>query len=425
MAGFHRVTHGTEDPVIFRVVARDPGRASLGTAPPPWAAMKIGITCYPTYGGSGAVATELGLDLARRGHEVHFITYDSPFRLHGYTERIYFHQVETRMGRYPLFDHFPYTLALASKQYEVVLSEGLEILHVHYAIPHATTAYLAREMLKGQQPLKVITTLHGTDITLVGQESSFYGITKFSIEQSDEVTAVSTYLRDETYRAFGCVSCDVKVIPNFVNLQEYKPGEPDAKSKSSLAPEGGKVITHVSNFREVKRVKDVVRVFARIRRAMPATLIMVGDGPERVDAENEARELGVTADVRFLGRLDSVASLLQATDLFLLPSQTESFGLAALEAMACGSPVVASRAGGLPEVVDDGINGILEPVGSVEAMGRRAVELLRDPRRYAAMREAAIGKAREFSADRIVPMYEHLYEEVLRGTPAVSRADGR
>jgi N-acetyl-alpha-D-glucosaminyl L-malate synthase BshA len=385
--------------------------------------MKIGITCYPTYGGSGAVATELGLDLARRGHEVHFITYDSPFRLHGYTERIYFHQVETRMGRYPLFDHFPYTLALASKQYEVVLSEGLEILHVHYAIPHATTAYLAREMLKGQQPLKVITTLHGTDITLVGQESSFYGITKFSIEQSDEVTAVSAYLRDETYRAFGCVSCDIKVIPNFVNLREYNPGEPG--TRSSLAPEGGKVITHVSNFREVKRVKDVVRVFARIRRAMPATLIMVGDGPERVDAENEARELGVTPDVRFLGRLDSVASVLQATDLFLLPSQTESFGLAALEAMACGSPVVASRAGGLPEVIDDGVNGILEPVGSVEAMGRRAVELLRDPQRSAAMREAAIAKAREFSSDRIVPMYEQVYEEVLRGHPAMSRADER
>src|SRR3954471_924738 len=374
--------------------------------------MKIGITCYPTYGGSGAVATELGLELARRGHQIHFITYDSPFRLRGYSERVFFHQVETRMGRYPLFDHFPYTLALASKQYEVVLSEGLEVLHVHYAIPHATTAYLAREMLKGQLPLKVITTLHGTDITLVGQESSFYGITKFSIEQSDEVTAVSAYLRDETYRAFGCVSCDVKVIPNFVNLREYKPGEPGART--SLSSEGGKVITHVSNFREVKRVKDVVRVFARIRRAMPATLIMVGDGPERVDAENEARELGVTADVRFLGRLDSVASLLQATDLFLLPSQTESFGLAALEAMACGSPVVASRAGGLPEVVDDGVNGILEPVGSVEAMGRRAVELLRHSARHTAMRSAAIAKAREFSADRVVPMYEALYEEVVR-----------
>jgi N-acetyl-alpha-D-glucosaminyl L-malate synthase BshA len=374
--------------------------------------MKIGITCYPTYGGSGAVATELGLELARRGHEIHFITYDSPFRLHGYAERIYFHQVETRMGRYPLFDHFPYTLALASKQHEVVLREGLEILHVHYAIPHATTAYLAREMLKGERPLRVITTLHGTDITLVGQESSFYGITKFSIEQSDEVTAVSSYLRDETYRAFGCVSCDVRVIPNFVNLNEYRPAEPGVRS--SVAPEGTKVITHVSNFREVKRVKDVVRVFARIRRAMPATLIMVGDGPDRMDAENEARELGVAGDVRFLGRLDSVASLLQATDLFVLPSQTESFGLAALEAMACGSPVVASRAGGLPEVVDDGLSGILEPVGSVEAMGRRAVELLRSETRHAEMRSAAIAKAREFSADRIVPMYEALYDEAVR-----------
>jgi L-malate glycosyltransferase len=374
--------------------------------------MKIGITCYPTYGGSGAVATELGLELARRGHEIHFITYDSPFRLHGYTERIYFHQVETRMGRYPLFDHFPYTLALASKQHEVVLREGLEILHVHYAIPHATTAYLAREMLKGERPLRVITTLHGTDITLVGQESSFYGITKFSIEQSDEVTAVSSYLRDETYRAFGCVSCDVRVIPNFVNLNEYRPAEPAVRS--SVAPEGTKVITHVSNFREVKRVKDVVRVFARIRRAMPATLIMVGDGPDRVDAESEARDLGVAGDVRFLGRLDTVASLLQASDLFVLPSQTESFGLAALEAMACGSPVVASRAGGIPEVIDDGVSGILEPVGSVEAMGRRAVELLRSEARHAEMRSAAIAKAREFSADRIVPMYEALYDEAVR-----------
>jgi len=373
--------------------------------------MKVGITCYPTYGGSGAVATELGLALARRGHEVHFITYDAPFRLRGYAERVFFHEVETRMGRYPLFDHYPYTLALASKQHEVVLREGLEILHVHYAIPHATTAYLAREMLNGERRLKVITTLHGTDITLVGQESSFYAITKFSIEQSDVVTAVSSYLRDETYRAFGCVSCNLRVIPNFVNLEEYFPADPS--TVTALAPEGHKVITHVSNFREVKRVKDVVRVFARIRRAMPATLVMVGDGPERMDAENEARELGVAADVRFLGRLDSVASLLQAGDLFVLPSQTESFGLAALEAMACGSPVVATRAGGLPEVIDDGVNGLLEPVGSVEAMGRRAIELLRNPDRLRAMRAAAIAKAREFSADRVVPLYEDLYREVL------------
>jgi N-acetyl-alpha-D-glucosaminyl L-malate synthase BshA len=378
---------------------------------PALSSMRVGITCYPTYGGSGAVATELGLDLARRGHEVHFITYDSPFRLRGYTERVFFHQVETRMGRYPLFDHFPYTLALASKQHEVVLQERLDLLHVHYAIPHATTAYLAREMLNGERSLRVITTLHGTDITLVGQESSFYAITKFSIEQSDGVTAVSSYLRDETYRAFGCVSCDIRVIPNFVNLQEYRPAEPGCRSQ--IAPAGYKVITHVSNFREVKRVKDVVRVFARIRRAMPATLVMIGDGPERVDAENEGRELGVTQDVRFLGRLDTVASLLQASDLFILPSQTESFGLAALEAMACGAPVVASRAGGLTEVIDDGANGILEPVGSVEAMGRRAVELLRDPERHAAMRAAAIAKAQDFSADRIVPLYEAFYQEVL------------
>jgi N-acetyl-alpha-D-glucosaminyl L-malate synthase BshA len=267
-------------------------------------------------------------------------------------------------------------------------------------------------MLRGERDLRVITTLHGTDITLVGQEASFYAITKFSIERSDAVTAVSSYLRDETYRAFGCVSCDLKVIPNFVNLNEYQPGEPTGRR--GLAPDGHQLITHVSNFREVKRVKDVVRVFARIHRAMPATLVMIGDGPERVDAENEARELSVSQDVKFLGRLDSVASLLQASDLFLLPSQTESFGLAALEAMACGSPVVATRAGGLPEVVDDEVNGILEPVGSVEAMGRRAVELLRSPERHAAMRGAAIAKARNFAADLIVPLYESLYQEVIR-----------
>jgi len=375
--------------------------------------MKIGITCYPTYGGSGALATELGLELARRGHEVHFITYASPFRLRGYAERVYFHEVETTMGRYPLFEHYPYTLALASKQHEVALRENLDLLHVHYAIPHATTAWMAREMLLGEgRKLKVITTLHGTDITLVGQEASFYAITKFSIEQSDLVTAVSTYLRDETYRAFGCVSCDVKVIPNFVNLAEYFPDP--ARKWEGLAPAGHRRIMHVSNFREVKRVKDVIRVFARIRRAMPATLAMVGDGPERPDAEAEAKELGVAEDVKFLGRLDSVATLLQGCELFLLPSTTESFGLAALEAMACGAVVVATRVGGIPEVVDDGVDGILEPVGSVEAMGRRAVDLLRDGDALARMRSAAIARAGEFSADRIVPMYEALYAEVVR-----------
>lgn len=373
--------------------------------------MRIGITCYPTYGGSGAVATELGLDLARRGHEVHFITYQSPFRLREYAERVYFHEVDTTMSRYPLFDHYPYTLALASRQYEVALQERLELLHVHYAIPHATTAFVAREMLAKEHPIKVITTLHGTDITLVGQEASFYAITKFSIERSDGVTAVSQFLKDETYRAFGPVSCDLAVIPNFVNLLEYSPDA--AAAREALAPPDHKLLVHISNFREAKRVKDVVRIFARVRRAMPATLMMVGDGPDRGDAEVEARDLGVAQDVRFLGRLDTVAPLLAASDMFVLPSQTESFGLAALEAMACGTPVVAARTGGLPELIVDGVDGILEPVGSVEAMARRAVDVLRDPLRHTQMREAARTRAATFSSEVIVPQYEAYYQHVL------------
>ena len=373
--------------------------------------MRIGITCYPTYGGSGALATELGIELARRGHEVHFITDAAPFRLRGFHERVFYHEVETRIGNYPLFTHFPYTLALASKQYEVALRERLDILHVHYAIPHATTAWIAREMLSRTHPIKVVTTLHGTDITLVGQEAIFFEITKFSIERSDLVTAVSVDLRDETYRAFGCGQSDIRVIPNFVNLAEYRPGE--GRTRTDLAPAGHRIITHISNFREVKRVKDVVRIFARIQKAMPATLLMVGDGPEREDAEAEARALDVAKDVRFFGRVDTVAEILQASDLFILPSQTESFGLAALEAMACGTPVVASRAGGVPEVVEDGVNGILEPPGSVEAMGRRAVDVLRSPERLAAMRAAAILRAGQFSADAVVPQYEAIYREVL------------
>jgi N-acetyl-alpha-D-glucosaminyl L-malate synthase BshA len=373
--------------------------------------MKIGITCYPTYGGSGALATELGLDLARRGHEVHFITYAIPFRLRGYTEGVYFHEVDTSAGRYPLFEHYPYELALASKQHEVALQVGLQVLHAHYAIPHATTAWLAKEMLGPGHPLKIITTLHGTDITLVGQEIGLHAITKFSIERSDAVTAVSTYLKDETIRTFGCQDCRIVVIPNFVNLAEYHP--PGTRERDGLCPAGHKLVSHISNFREVKRVKDVVRVFSRIHKAMPATLLMIGDGPERDDAEREARDLGVSPDVRFLGRIDTVAPLLQQSDLFVLPTQAESFGLAALEAMACGVPVVGSRAGGLPEVIEDGKSGILEPPGSVEAMGRRAIELLRSPERHQAMAAAAVERARIFDADRIVPMYEALYREVV------------
>ena len=372
--------------------------------------MKIGITCYPTYGGSGALATELGLDLARRGHEVHFITYAMPFRLREYAERVYFHEVDTVSGRYPLFEHYPYTLALASKQHEVALREKLEVLHVHYAIPHATTAWIARQMLGDAHPVKVITTLHGTDITLVGQEESFHAITKFSIERSDAVTAVSEFLREETIRTFGCSGCRIEVIPNFVKLEEYHPAatrEPDG-----ICPPGHKLLTHISNFREVKRVRDVVRIFARVRRSIPATLLMIGDGPERADAERESRELGVDGDVRFLGRIDTVAPLLQQSDLFLLPSQSESFGLAALEAMACGVPVVGSRVGGLPELIQDGVCGILEPPGSVEAMARRAAELLRDPERHRRMMDAALARAERYAADAIVPRYEALYRAV-------------
>src|SRR5438128_1166182 len=321
--------------------------------------MRIGITCYPTYGGSGAVATELGLELARRGHEVHFISYASPFRLRGgFAERVPFHEVAP--ADYPLFEHSPYALALAVKQREVALREELELMHVHYAIPHAATAWLAKQMLKTERDLKVVTTLHGTDITLVGQDPSYFTITKFSIEQSDRVTAVSQYLRDETYRAFGSGDCDVQVIPNFVSTAEYYPAR-DGSCRRALAPPDHKILTHVSNFRPVKRVRDVVRIFAGVRKALPATLVLIGDGPDRDAAEQETDRLRLGDDVRFLGKVDQVADLLRGSDLFLLPSETESFGLAALEAMPCGVPVIASAVGGLPEVVVNGEPGYLAP----------------------------------------------------------------
>jgi N-acetyl-alpha-D-glucosaminyl L-malate synthase BshA len=374
--------------------------------------MKIGITCYPTYGGSGAVATELGLELARRGHDVHFIAYASPFRLRGFSERVTFHEVVT--ADYPLFEHSPYALALAVKQHEVALREHLELMHVHYAIPHAATAWLAKQMLKQERDLKVVTTLHGTDITLVGQDPSYYTLTKFSIEQSDGVTAVSTYLRDETYRAFGCIGCDVRVIPNFVSPIEYHP--PTGTScRSILAPSGHKILVHVSNFRPVKRIADVIRIFAAVRRAMPATLVLVGDGPDRDAAEQEADRLALGRDVRFLGKVDQVAELLRGSDLFLLPSETESFGLAALEAMACGVPVIATTVGGLPEVVVSGETGFLAAVGAVDAMAAEATAILADGERHARMRAAAAQRALAFATERIVPQYEALYEEVLRG----------
>ncbi len=375
--------------------------------------MKIGITCYPTYGGSGAVATELGIALAARGWEVHFITYQPPFRLPEYLPRVYFHEVD--VGRYPLFQYPPYDLALAVRMHQVVLEQGLELLHVHYAIPHATSAWIAREMLREQgSDVKVITTLHGTDITLVGQEHSFHAITKFSIEKSDRITAVSRYLKDETVRAFGCAGCDVQVIHNFIDPALYDRGRWGSGLRESFGG-GAPVLMHISNFRAVKRVADVVRTFARVRAVRPARLIMVGDGPDRTAAEEEARALGVHADVQFLGRIENVAPLLSAADLFLLPSETESFGLSALEALACGVPVIASNVGGLPEVVQHGVTGMLERVGDVEAMGDAAIRLLADPGALAAMGAAAAADARaRFSLDAILAQYEALYAEAVR-----------
>lgn len=373
--------------------------------------MRIGITLYPTYGGSGAVATELGLELARRGHEIHFISYASPFRLRGVTERVTFHEVVP--ADYPLFEHSPYAFALAVKQHEVALREQLQIMHVHYAIPHAATAWLAKQMLADEHDLKIVTTLHGTDITLVGRDPSYFSLTKFSIERSDRVTAVSEFLREETYKTFGCDGCEVRVIPNFINPAEYFPA-PDPATRCKLAPADTRVLVHVSNFRPVKRLLDVVRVFAGVRKELKSKLILVGDGPDSDAAQREVERLGVKRDVRFFGRVDDVADLLRSADLFLLPSETESFGLAALEAMACGVPVVASRAGGIPEVVVDGETGYLAPVGDVALMTDRALTALRDPAHLEKLRRGAVARAGLFSADKVVPQYEQVYEDVLR-----------
>jgi N-acetyl-alpha-D-glucosaminyl L-malate synthase BshA len=383
--------------------------------------VKIGITCYPTYGGSGALATELGIALARRGHEIHFITYQQPFRLPSFLPRIYFHEVD--VGRYPLFEYPPYDLALAVRMHEVVLDHGLDLLHCHYAIPHATSAWIAKEMLRPTRPdIRVVTTLHGTDITIVGQDPSFRPITKFSIEKSDGLTAVSQYLQTETLTTFGCTACRIEVIPNFVDPEVY-----DRTRHTSILDEqvdsDTRVLMHVSNFRPVKRVKDVVRVFARVAEQIPSVLVMVGDGPDRVHAEAEARELGLHEKVFFLGKIEAVAPLLAGADLFLLPSASESFGLSALEALACGVPVVATNVGGLPEVVREGETGVLCEVGDVDAMSSAAVSILRDADRWQSMSDRAAGDARErFSLDSIVADYEAFYEYTLGLPPAVGTA---
>ena len=391
--------------------------------------MNIGITCYPTYGGSGAVATELGIALAHRGHQIHFITYKQPFRLTEFLPRIYFHEVD--VGRYPLFEYPPYDLALAVRMHEVVLTHKLDLLHVHYAIPHATSAWIAREMLVKSRPdIKVLTTLHGTDITIVGQDPSFRPITKFSIEKSDGLTAVSRYLQTETLTTFGCTACRIEVIPNFVDPNVY-----DRSRYTSILDEqvtsDTRVLMHVSNFRPVKRVRDVVRIFARVAKEVPSVLVMVGDGPDRVDAEAEVRELGIQEKVFFLGKIDAVAPLLSGADLFLLPSSSESFGLSALEALACGVPVVGSNAGGLPEVVRDNETGVLCEVGDIDGMSEAAVAILTDRDRWNAMSTLAASDARErFSLDEIVGEYEAFYEYALsqpsttaRRTPALPTPD--
>ncbi len=369
--------------------------------------MRIGIVCYPTYGGSGAVATELGLALAERGHHVHFISYAQPFRLHGYNERVTFHEV--RIGAYPLFEHPPYSLALAVALEEVAVREQLDLIHAHYAIPHATCAWLAREIMAEKHDVGIVTTLHGTDITLVGQDPSYFTVTKFSIERSDAVTAVSRYLREETYRAFGCTSCEIAVIPNFVSLAAYHPADAAERARES----DEKVLMHISNMRPVKRLLDIVRVFAQVQAAMPARLVLVGDGPDRDAAEREARALGISSRVRCVGKVDDIAQALRSADLYLLPSQTESFGLSALEAMATGVPVVGTRVGGLPEVVEHGVSGFLGEVGDVDGLARGALELLRDRARWQAASRAAREQAAQFDTAMIVPRYEELYAAVV------------
>ena len=372
--------------------------------------MRIGMVCYPTYGGSGVVATELGKALADRGHQVHFVSNSLPARLDVFRENLYFHEVS--MVHYPLFEHSPYVLALTGKLVEVVREQKLDLLHVHYAIPHATAAHLAREILAGQGiRVKVITTLHGTDITLVGKDPNYAPVVSFAIQQSDAVTAVSDFLRDETHRYFDCRK-KVITVPNFVDLHRFTPSvRPGLRER--FCPEGHRLLIHISNFRRVKRIDRVVEWFHRISEQVPSTLLMVGDGPELPRAEQSVREGGLSGKVHFIGRQDPVESLLGVSDLLLLPSETESFGLAALEALACGVPVMSSDAGGLPELIEDGRGGILVSENGQAQGIERAVALLSDPTKLDQFRQASIRRASNYSLERILPLYEALYRQVL------------
>lgn len=375
--------------------------------------MKVGITCYPTYGGSGAVATSLGIGLAERGHEVHFISYAQPFRLSGFRERVYLHEVE--VDRYPLFEHPPYTLAMAAAIHDTALRESLDVIHVHYAIPHATSAWIARQMLRRDDGPPLVTTLHGTDVTLVGLQPSFHAITRFSILQSQGITTVSRFLKDVTVRDFDVPEERIRVVPNFVDTDVFRRGG-EPCHKNVFAPRGEKIVMHVSNFRAVKRVADVVRIFAGLRRSIPARLVLVGDGPERSRAAQAARASGVEDDVVFLGKHAAVNELLACADLFLMASESESFGLAALEAMASGAPVVGYRAGGLPEVVPDGEAGYLVRPGAVEEATAAAARILGDEARWRRFSQAGRRVAVErFDSRRVLPLYEGYYEAVRSG----------
>lgn len=383
--------------------------------------MKIGILCYPTYGGSGVVATELGIELAQRGHQVHFISYSVPMRLKGFRENILFHKVE--QASYPLFDFPLYSIALASKIVEVAKFNGLDLVHAHYAIPHATSAYLAREIIKEEvhtkrknnNHIKIITTLHGTDITLTGLEISFLPTMKFSIQKSDGVTAVSEFLKTKTQSQYS-ISKDIRVIPNFINPSLYnrKSDEETCHLREKLCKHGEKIIVHTSNFRPLKRVGDCIRIFKKVRDQMPAKLLLIGDGPDRSNCEYLAKELDVYNDIIFYGEQESIVEILSVADLFLMPSQSESFGLSALEAMAVGMPVVSSNAGGLPELNLHGETGYIAEIGDVDKMAEYCLKLLGDKNVYSFFAENAHDRALNmFSAENIIPRYEKYYEEVL------------
>ena len=381
--------------------------------------MKIGVLCYPTFGGSGVVATELGKALAEKGHQIHFISYSQPVRLEHFSENVSYHEVS--VADYPLFEYAPYETALTSKLVDVGLFEKLDVIHVHYAIPHASVAYMAKQIMAAQGiHVPFVTTLHGTDITLVGKDPSYTPVVTFAINQSDAVTSVSKSLRDDTYSFFK-VDKKIEVIPNFIDLNRFNRQRKDHFRKA-IAPGGEKLIVHASNFRKVKRVGDVVKVFNLVMEKIPARLILIGDGPERVNVERECRESQYNEHIRFLGKQEAVEEILSICDLFILPSQTESFGLAALEAMACQVPVISTNTGGIPELNVEGKTGFMSPVGDVEDMAKNAVYVLENEERLQQFKKQALEHARTFDLKYILPLYEQLYERVANESKSKSTA---